>query len=74
LRNQGAQHHLWLKEAPQFGVTYAAELPFDADFEVRSHASHRLLRAINDCPPGPPFHQLSARRRERLTLVLRALD
>jgi hypothetical protein len=74
LRLQGAQHHLWLKEAPQFGATYAAELPFDADFEVRSHASRRLWRAINGRPPGPPFDQLSAQRRQRLTLALRALD
>ncbi|MET4323634.1 DUF2285 domain-containing protein [Bradyrhizobium sp. RT5a] len=74
LRIQGAQHHLWLKEAPQFGVCYAAELPLDADFEIRTHASHRLWRAINGRPPGPPLHQLSAQRRERLVLVLRALD
>lgn len=70
----GAQHHLWLKEAPQFGTTYAAELPLDTDFDVRAHASHRLWRAINGRPPGPPFHQLSAQRRERLALALRALD
>ena len=74
LRIQGAQHHLWLKEAPQLGVSYAAELPFDPDFEIRAHASHRLWRAINGRPPGPPFHQLSAQRRERLALALRALD
>nr|WP_314957148.1 DUF2285 domain-containing protein [Bradyrhizobium cosmicum] len=74
LRIQGAQHHLWLKEAPQFGVSYAAELPLDADFEIRAHASQRLWRAINGRPPGPPFHQLSAQRRERIVLVLRALD
>ncbi len=74
LRIQGAQHHLWLKEAPQLGVSYAAELPFDPDFEIRAHSSHRLWRAINGRPPGPPFHQLSAQRRERLALALRALD
>ncbi|WP_377830666.1 DUF2285 domain-containing protein [Bradyrhizobium lupini] len=74
LRIQGAQHHLWLKEAPQFGVSYAAELPLDADFEIRAHASQRLWRAINGRPPGPSFHQLSAQRRERIVLVLRALD
>jgi hypothetical protein len=74
LRIRGAQHYLWLKEAPQLGVAYAAELPLDADFEVRAHASHRLWRAINGRPPGPPFHQLSAQRRERLALALRALD
>ena len=74
VRIKEVQHHLWLKEAPQIGVTYAAELPLDADFEVRAHASHRLWRAINGRPPGPPFHQLSAQRRERLALALRALD
>lgn len=74
LRIQGAQHHLWLKEAPQLGISYAAELPLDADFAIRAHASHRLWRAINGRPPGPPFHQLSAQRRERLALALRALD
>jgi hypothetical protein len=74
LRIQGAQHHLWLKEAPQVGVCYAAELPLDADFEIRAHASHRLWRAINRRAPGPPLHQLSAQRRERLALALRALD
>jgi hypothetical protein len=74
LRIQGAQHHLWLKEAPQVGVSYAAELPLDADFEIRAHASHRLWRAINGRPSGPAFHKLSAQRRERLALALRALD
>ncbi len=71
---RGVQHHLWLKEAPQVGVSYAAKLPLDPDFEIRAHASHRLWRAINGRPPGPPFHQLSAQRRERLALALRALD
>ena len=74
LRIQGTQHHLWLKEAPQAGAFYAAELPFDADFEIRAYASHRLWRAINGRPPGPAFHQLSAQRRERVALALRALD
>ncbi|MGY3621553.1 DUF2285 domain-containing protein [Bradyrhizobium sp. USDA 10063] len=74
LRIQGAQHHLWLKEAPQPGACYAAELPLDADFAIRAHASHRLWRAINGRSPGPAFHQLSAQRRQRLALALRALD
>lgn len=74
LRIQGAQHQLWLKEPPQLGTPYAAELPLDPDFEIRAHASHRLWRAINGRPPGPPFHQISAQRRERLALALRALD
>jgi hypothetical protein len=74
LRIDGAQHHLWLKEVPQLGESYAAELPLDTDYEIRAHASHRLWRAINGRPPGPPFHHLSAQRRERLALALRALD
>ncbi|UPK28079.1 DUF2285 domain-containing protein [Bradyrhizobium sp. 195] len=74
LRIQGAQHHLWLKEAPQLGVSYAAELPLDGDYEIRVHASRRLWRAITGRAPGPPFYQLSAQRRERLALALRALD
>ena len=30
LRIQGAQHQLWLKEPPQLGTPYAAELPLEA--------------------------------------------
>lgn len=74
LRIQGERHYLWLKQAPQSGAFYSAELPFDADFEIRAYASHRLWRAINGHPPGPPYHQLSPQQRERLTLALRALD
>ena len=35
---------------------------------------HRLWRALNGKPPGPPFHALSSQRRHRLALALRALD
>ena len=42
VRLRGAEHRLWLREAPVTGVSYAAELPFDADFDVRAHAAHRL--------------------------------
>ncbi|WP_316397823.1 DUF2285 domain-containing protein [Bradyrhizobium sp. 33ap4] len=68
------QHHLWLKQAPQVGAFYCAELPYDADYEIRGYASHRLWRAINGRPVGPPYHRLSAQQRERLVLALRALD
>ena len=74
LHIRGTEHRVWLKEAPQIGASYAAELPFDPDFDMRAHASHRLWRAIKDRAPGPPFHKLSAQRRERLVLALRALD
>ncbi|WP_407169111.1 DUF2285 domain-containing protein [Bradyrhizobium sp. ORS 111] len=71
---QGVQHHLWLKQAPQFGALYSAELPYDADYEIRAYASHRLWRAINGRPAGSTHHRLSAQQRERLALALRALD
>jgi hypothetical protein len=74
LRIDGTQHHIWLKEAPRSGAVYAAELPLDADFEIRADASHRLWRALNGRRPGSLFHQLSAQRRDRLAMSLRALD
>lgn len=74
LRIHGTEHRLWLKEPPQLGAPYAFELPLDDDFDIRAHASRRLWRAINGRAPGPAFHQLSAQRRERLVLALRALD
>lgn len=74
LRIQGAQHRLWFREAPQLGVPYAAELPYGPDYNIRSHASHRMWRAAYGRPPGPPFHRISIQRRERWGLVLRAAD
>jgi hypothetical protein len=70
----GAEHRVWLKEAPVVTVTYAVELPFDRDFEFRADAGRRLWRALNGRPPGVPLHALSAHRRRRLALALRALD
>jgi hypothetical protein len=55
-------------------MPYTAVLPLDTDFEVRAHAARRLWRAINGRAPGPAFHELSAQRRERLVLAVRALD
>ena len=68
------EHRLWLKEPPVAGSAYAAELPFDDDFEIRAHAARRLWRALNGRPAGPAFHELSPQRRQRLALALRALD
>ncbi|MET4260878.1 hypothetical protein ABIC09_005843 [Bradyrhizobium sp. S3.12.5] len=70
----GGRHHLWLKQPPQVGAPYSAELPFGTDFKIRTYAAHRLWRAINGRAPGPPYHQLSPQQRERLALALRALD
>jgi hypothetical protein len=74
LRIRDVEHRLWLREPPVVGVPYAAELPFDGDFEIRAHAARRLWRALNGRAAGPAFHELSPQRRQRLALALRALD
>jgi hypothetical protein len=74
LRIRGAEHRLWLTEPPTMSVSYRAVIPLDSDFEVRAHAARRVWRAINGRAPGPAFHELSAQRRERLVLAVRALD
>ena len=74
VRLHGVEHRFWLREAPIIGGSYAAELPFDNDFDIRAHAAHRLWRALNGLSAGPPFHRISPQRRERLMLALRALD
>ena len=70
----GIAHRLWLREPPLAVSDYAAELPFDHDFEIRAHAARRLWRALNGRPAGPEFQDLSPQRRQRLALALRALD
>jgi len=74
LHLNGVEHRVWLKEAPVVAVTYAVELPLDRDFEFRADAGRRLWRGLNGRPQGEPLHALSANRRRRLALALRALD
>jgi hypothetical protein len=74
LRIRGVEHRLWLRDPPVAGSAYAAELPFDDDFEIRAHAARRLWLTLNGRPAGPAFHELSPQRRQRLALALRALD
>jgi hypothetical protein len=74
LRIRGVEHRLWLRAPTTVGVSYAAELPFDDDFDIRTHAARRLWRALNNRALGPAFHELSPQRRQRLALALRALD
>jgi len=74
LRVSGLEHRLWLREPPVAEQAYATELPFDDEFEIRAHAARRLWRVLNGRPAGPAFHELSPQRRQRLALVLRALD
>jgi hypothetical protein len=74
LRIRGIEHRLWLREPPVADSAYAAELPFDEDFEIRARAARRLWRVLNGRAAGPAFHELSPQRRQRLALALRALD
>jgi hypothetical protein len=68
-----AEHRIWSKQPLSAGVHYAAELPFDGDFEARAHAATRLWRAMNGRAPGPALHRLPKQRRERLCAALRAV-
>jgi len=74
LHLNGVEHRVWLKEAPVVAVSYAVELPLDRDFEFRADAGRRLWRGLNGRPQGEPLHALSANRRRRLAVALRALD
>jgi hypothetical protein len=70
----GVEHRIWFKEAPIVSAAYIVEYPFDRDFEFRVDAGRRLWRGLNGRPQGKPLHALSAYRRRRLALALRALD
>lgn len=67
------EHRIWSKQPLTAGTHYAAELPLDRDFKARAHAATRLWRAMNGRAPGPAFHRLPKRRRERLCAALRAV-
>lgn len=70
----GVEHRIWLKEAPIVASTYIVELPLDRDFEFRADAGRRLWRGLIGRPQGMPLHALSAHRRRRVALALRASD
>jgi hypothetical protein len=70
----GVEHRVWLKEPSLVADAYAVEIPLDRDFEFRADAGRRLWRALHGKPLGAPLHALSAHRRRRLALALRALD
>ncbi|WP_247460634.1 DUF2285 domain-containing protein [Bradyrhizobium sp. 153] len=74
LRIGAVDHRVWSKEPPVLGASYAAELPFDGNFDARAYAARRLWRAMDGRAPGPAFHKLSQQRRERLSAAIRALD
>lgn len=71
---RGIEHRVWFKEAPITTATFTVELPLDRDFEFRVDASRRLWRGLNGRPMGAPLHAISAHRRRRIALALRASD
>jgi hypothetical protein len=71
---RGVEHRIWFKEAPIIAAAYTVELPLDRDFEFRAAAGTRLWRGLNGRPQGAPPHAISAYRRRRIALALRAAD
>ena len=74
LHLRGVEHRIWLKEAPIIAAAYTVEFPFDRDFEFRAVAGMRLWRGLNGRPQGASPHAISAHRRRRSALALRASD
>jgi hypothetical protein len=74
LHLRGVEHRIWFKEAPIVSAAYTVELPLDRDFEFRAGAGMRLWRGLNGRPQGAPPHAISAHRRRRIALALRASD
>ncbi|MEP6841809.1 MAG: DUF2285 domain-containing protein, partial [Bradyrhizobium sp.] len=70
----GVEHRIWLKQGPIVAAAYTVELPLDRDFEFRADAGRRLWRGLSGRPQGSPLHALSAHRRRRVALALRAVD
>ncbi len=72
LRLGGSVHRVHIDNA---GTGSPAVLvPFDHLFDIRITAAIRLWRALSDRKPGRDPGALSAHRRKRLVLALRALD
>uniref|UniRef100_Q07JC4 T6SS Transcription factor RovC-like DNA binding domain-containing protein n=1 Tax=Rhodopseudomonas palustris (strain BisA53) TaxID=316055 RepID=Q07JC4_RHOP5 len=74
LRVREVEHRLWLRQPPVIGETYAAEMSFDEDFDIRANAARRLWRTLRGRAAGPALYALSPQRRRRLSMALRALD
>lgn len=71
----GVDHQFWLEApAPDAPSDFTVVLPFDALFDLRTHAARRLWRAINGRSPGRPLRPLPKQTRDRHILTLRALD
>jgi hypothetical protein len=70
----GAIHRLYLPAIPAKGVPLSIELPLDANSDIRLQAAHRFWCAIEGRRLGASPLALSALRRRRLVLMMRALD
>jgi len=70
----GAIHRLYLPEIPATGSPVLAELPFDANFDIRLLAANRFWSAIEGRRLGRPPLALPHHRRRRFILRVRALD
>ncbi|WP_439396774.1 DNA -binding domain-containing protein [Bradyrhizobium sp. PMVTL-01] len=70
LRIAAVDHRVWCKETPVLGGSYAAELPFHGDIEVRAYAARRLWRSM-DARQVLPFINY---RNDRLRAAIRALE
>ncbi|WP_456781642.1 DUF2285 domain-containing protein [Bradyrhizobium sp. USDA 3315] len=70
----GTNHRLWLRKLPASASAAVLDLPLDANFELRLQAARRFWYALEHRPLGPPPLALSALKRRRLILALRALD
>lgn len=70
----GAIHRLHLPGIPAKGSPVLAELPFDANFDIRLLAANRFWSAIEGRRLGRPPLALPLHRRRRFILRVRALD
>lgn len=74
LRLGGMTHRLWLQRLPAKRAPIILELPLDTDFDLQSRAAYRLWSAIAKRTLAESHSSLPLRRRQRLTLAIRALD
>lgn len=74
-RVNSIDHQMWFKAPPSpTATTYAAVIPLDELFQLRSDAAHRLWRVINGQRADRALYPLPQHTRRRLILTLRAVD
>jgi hypothetical protein len=75
VEDASGDHHLWFRDV-RAGQKLAALLPLDDDFRVRVLSLIRFQRRLTGRSSGPlpKAWQITRRHRQRLTLMIRALD